>query len=98
MYILALWLYNAHEHPVDHSRECSRAAPLARAASQCDPPTDTTPVGVAVDATIRRLFFAQPIQKFIASINYDGSGFDVAVNTSRDLDQPFDIALDPATR
>ena len=59
---------------------------------------DTLPVGIAVDPNIRRVFFVLPTQKFIASINYDGSGFDVAVNTSRDLDQPFDIALDPATR
>ena len=60
--------------------------------------SDTLPLGIVVDPTIRKLFFAEPIENYIASLNYDGSGFEIAVNTSRDLDQPFDLALDPTTR
>ena len=56
------------------------------------------PVGNAVDVNIRRVFFVPGTTLFIASMNYEESDIEVVVNTSRDVDKPYDIALDPATR
>ena len=56
------------------------------------------PDGIAVDPTIRRVFYTDAGLNLIAALNYDGSDHDVILDERHNLDEPRAIVLHPETR
>ena len=55
--------------------------------------TDSVPDGIAVDASIRRVFYTDFQHKLIAAMDYDGGNHDVIMTSVDNLDQPRAIVL-----
>ena len=58
----------------------------------------SVPDGIAVDPTIRRVFYTDAKFNQIAALNYDGSDHDVILDERHNLDEPRAIVLHSETR